>query len=308
MFSRNPIFVFGAPRSGTSWIATLLDSHPETFYLHEPDSVLRGDYFGLDVTRALQPATNHLHAILQCRHSKTTGSRPVFEKSYRSTIGRWSRIMALYGVKSTERIVPAAARLSIPDFADVSCAIPVIKSVGLAGVGPWTHAMPSARAMIIVRHPCGHVASVVGSRAAGRLDGSVPLWWADTQQGRRYGLSKQALASEPAHIQAAWRWVVLNEKAIEDAPQVRLFSYERICENPGQEVRALFDFFGLSWERQTQRYLDESTLLNGGYFDKRRIPAQAANRWRKSFEERDRVLELVKGTRMWTRYQELADV
>ena len=34
------IVIFGSPRSGTTWLGKLFDSHPDVFYLHEPDSIL----------------------------------------------------------------------------------------------------------------------------------------------------------------------------------------------------------------------------------------------------------------------------
>ena len=34
------ILLLGSPRSGTTWLGKLFDSHPNTLYLHEPDSVL----------------------------------------------------------------------------------------------------------------------------------------------------------------------------------------------------------------------------------------------------------------------------
>ncbi len=35
-----PILVVGAPRSGTTWLAKIIDSHPDVLYRHEPDEVL----------------------------------------------------------------------------------------------------------------------------------------------------------------------------------------------------------------------------------------------------------------------------
>lgn len=35
------LLIFGIPRSGTTWLGKLFDSHPDIVYLHEPDSQFR---------------------------------------------------------------------------------------------------------------------------------------------------------------------------------------------------------------------------------------------------------------------------
>ena len=32
------VLLFGMPRSGTTWLGKIFDSHPDTLYRHEPDS------------------------------------------------------------------------------------------------------------------------------------------------------------------------------------------------------------------------------------------------------------------------------
>ena len=34
------ILIVGAPRSGTTWLAKIFDSHPATLYRHEPDEIV----------------------------------------------------------------------------------------------------------------------------------------------------------------------------------------------------------------------------------------------------------------------------
>jgi hypothetical protein len=38
-FPENSVIILGLPRSGTTWISKILDSHPAVVYRHEPDSV-----------------------------------------------------------------------------------------------------------------------------------------------------------------------------------------------------------------------------------------------------------------------------
>ena len=38
MALRAPILLFGMPRSGTTWLGKIFDSHPLVLYRHEPDT------------------------------------------------------------------------------------------------------------------------------------------------------------------------------------------------------------------------------------------------------------------------------
>lgn len=35
------LVVLGSPRSGTTWLGKIFDSHPDVLYLHEPDTIRR---------------------------------------------------------------------------------------------------------------------------------------------------------------------------------------------------------------------------------------------------------------------------
>lgn len=293
------ILLLGAPRSGTSWLGTIFDSHPGTTYLHEPDSLVRDSYSHLAGPEFAAEARSHLERLLRCRHSKSAGSRPIFHKAYRNEIARWMLRFTVYGIKGAEQVVPSVARTPIPLFAsDISRARPVLKSVSLGRVGAWRAAVPEAKVVLLIRHPCGHVASVVSGQRKGRLPPRIPLDFANTAQGQRYGITREMLGAMPAASQAAWRWAILNEKALDEAVGAKVIRYEDLCADPIPTARELFRFCNLEWHPQTESYIEASTSGGGGgFFDKRRIPVEAANRWRSTFADRETVWATIKHTK-----------
>lgn len=295
----DPILVFGAPRSGTTWLGKILDSHPDTLLRHEPDTIDPGsDYSFVPDEAPGEIVHAHLARLLTCRRLKTIGTRPVFAKAYLNAAQRWTRTACVYAFKGAERYLhPGFGRLSVPDFVSVSEARPVLKSVGLGRAGVWSHACPRARAILLVRHPCGHVASVMRGQQGGYLESRHPLGFVACAHAQRYGLTRAKLEDQPAEVRAAWRWAVLNERAIEQMRRPHIVVYEDLCADPIGVSRRMFAFCGLSWDPQTAAFIRDSVQGEGGFFETRRDPLTAANRWRTTFPEARRVLQTVAATR-----------
>jgi hypothetical protein len=73
---RSVILVLGSPRAGTTWLAKIIDSHPNILYRHEPDelrvppwtlhaSSLSGSPSGVFRSLALVPFSANLGALFQ---------------------------------------------------------------------------------------------------------------------------------------------------------------------------------------------------------------------------------------------------
>ncbi len=80
--------LMGSPRSGTTWLAKIIDSHPGVLYRHEPDSVnVRPEIPFVpemsDVAAHLVSASEYVEDLCSERSSKSTGSQPMFEKYFR---------------------------------------------------------------------------------------------------------------------------------------------------------------------------------------------------------------------------------
>jgi hypothetical protein len=136
----DPMFIIGAPRSGTTWLAKIFDSHPDVFYLHEPDTVLRNPALPIicrrgEIAKYRPVADEYVKRLLQTQTLKTVGSLPVFGKTYRGIAAhglRTGMIFAMHALGQITRRVHAVARVAVPTMADRGCGHPVrpvIKSV-----------------------------------------------------------------------------------------------------------------------------------------------------------------------------------
>lgn len=292
------IIVVGSPRSGTTWIGSIFDSHPDTFFLMEPDTIDRGDYPHTSDRVFLAEARKHYLEMSKLRASKVVGNRPFFPKSYRSAWLANMRVAAIYGVKGLERLIGRPIAIPVPDFGKVEEARLVIKSVSMLGrSASWRAAMPYAEFVHVIRHPCGHVDSVLRGQKGHKLADGIPLGFSDCSVAKKYGITQADLRTMPEHLRVAWRWAVLNEKAMEEIDGAHLLVYDDFCADPLTETERLFQELGLSWSDQTRIYLEESTSSDGSYFETKRLPLSAAMAWKTQFAFADDVLSALAGTK-----------
>lgn len=301
------IFIFGAPRSGTSWLGKILDSHPNTLYRAEPDKELRNTDIPFlcteqDIVAHREATARYAEVLMNVHNSNALGSPPYLRKAYHSDVQFALRQTTIYAVKSLGRIKGLSGplgNLNVPDFADYSSNAtiePVIKSVGSLGrVGLYLSALPDAKIIVIVRHPCGHIASVVSGQKLRKLPQSMALGGiGETEPAQRRGMDQQTLESLPIVEQLAWRWLVLNEMAMQQAAgndNVMILKYEDLCAEPEKVTREIFAFSGLDWSPQTEDFVSESTASrnkNGtGYFSINRDPLVAAMKWKEQMAQED---------------------
>lgn len=307
------IFVFGLPRSGTSWLGKIFDSHPETLYRHEPDKNLHvaGVPLVFPVER-IEERRDRLDAFLlralANRSPGVTAKQPAFFKSYRSPARYLTRTAFSYLAKTLPGRL--ANRVPVPDLIDPGRSAPrlVLKSINALGrAGALARLLPEARILLLLRHPCGQIASTLRGHAARKFPVRLPSehyqilqMLVDTEQGQAHGLTLDDLRSMHPVERLAWRWILFVEKAIADTlglANIRLVRYEDLCAAPMDGIRELFGVTGLSWHPQTEGFIRESTRgEDGQYFGLRKDPVRSANKWRQELEEKDiarifRVLE-----------------
>ena len=310
---QGPILLLGAPRSGTSWLGKIFDSHPDVLYRHEPDVVLEDD--GLPwicpevVTEAdRRMAEEYLRRLATTATARTSGKPPFFPKSYRGPMARLVRIMLMGGLRAAEMCGTAPARLNrmpVPDLIAAgarSRVRVVVKSNSAHGrAHVYAQAWPHARFVLILRDPWGYAASIRRGKSIGKMDVPPLQWIPESSVARRYGLTEERLATLPELEQLAWNWVISNEKVLldlEGSAALKVITYRALCEEPMRQTQELFAFAGLQWNRQTEVFIDRSTKSFGPdrYYAVFKNTRDAMNRWRKDLtsEEQQRILRVLR--------------
>jgi hypothetical protein len=294
------IFLLGAQRSGTTWLGKIFDSHPDVLYRHEPD---HGD-------TSQAPLRTLVENWIANRSQRAAAKRPFFRKSWQSAPAFWAR-SALATLLAAATRLPAIgrtiARLSIPDLGSSPHMRVAIKSIDWCeGVGAFARVLPDSRTIVILRHPCGQVASVMRGNAGGRFTlrepgTDMPFDEIPTLRfAAARGVDEAAFQALPEAARYAWAWVMFNEtalNALEGLPNAKIVVYEDLCARPAETARDMFSFAGLDWNSQTVEFLERSTNHQGttGYYAVFKNAIAAAERWRATMPpaDQDAVREVV---------------
>ncbi|MCO6439800.1 MAG: sulfotransferase [Nitrococcus mobilis] len=291
------------PRSGTTWLGKIFDSHPDTLYRHEPDSFGRLNFMPIApepdeaplYARQLEDFVRTLPAL---RDTKIAASLPSFAKSYLSYPQHlWNEFAIRLAKLEAKFKGEAHARLWLPASATRHARV-LWKSIeSVSRLGIITSALPQAVGVLIIRHPCGYVASVIRGKSQKRFtDGEsvgedIPLLalLARTRIANEYGITLQRLRQAPPIERLAWQWVLCNDKAlVETAGGNRILTirYEDLCQNPEAVTRRMFDWTGLEFNAQTHAFIKASTRTHQSrYYSVFKNPEIAAHSWRSSLSQ-----------------------
>jgi hypothetical protein len=291
------ILVFGLPRSGTTWIGKLFDSHPDTLYRHEPDSVRRLSMplfpEKQDAKRYREELEQFVATLPRMRSPEVVGKQPLFPKSYQSAAGLTAYRASVVVAKAASRVHRHFPCLYRPTGADDRNARVVWKSVESSGrLGVCIEALPAVCAIHLMRHPGGYVASVLRGQAGERFSGEKPatdnLWLLKmllaTSNGKAHAAGLDDLERLTPDERLAWCWVLTQEKILADvagSDRVLTIRYEEVCAQPIEMTRRIFEFTGLDWQPHTERFVRASTeATDSNYYSVFKNPQASAERWR----------------------------
>ena len=300
--SARRLVILGSPRSGTTWLGKIFDSHPDVLYRHEPDTICRnGDIPFLPEAEAVAAAVPafaaYLTELLRVRHPKVTAQAPFFAKKFRPT---WASIPHRILARAAQGSAWAAERssgvpvLSVPDMVAQGRApeVVVMKSVSSLGrASLFLEADPTLRLIHIARHPCGQIASRLRGCRQALLDAHTFVGsLARTRLATRLGLDEPRMASLSIEGQMACQWTIANtmvHEALVGHPRYRFVAYEGLSASPEAAARAIFEWAGLSWSAQTEEFLHLSTAGSGRerYFGVVRDSRREIGKWQKELSQ-----------------------
>jgi hypothetical protein len=291
---RSPIFLFSSARSGSTWLAKIFDSRPDVLYLHEPDLADRGldllPYWFEDAPtdRQTSQARRYLERLIKARTPRATGTRPFFSKTYRNPVQEITRRGLIYVAKAGERSGADWFRdhMKIPDLSNGHIEpMIVLKSVtGLGRVESFLKASNGqVRPILLIRHPCGYVRSMLQGEKLGLLNRMPALGTLlDTRSARALSAREALNGSDDVISRLAWDWLLSNSEAqiaVKAAHGVTV-TYETLARDTLAEIRRLFARIGLDWQPETEEFLGRASKPGGTYYSVFRDAAQSVDRWR----------------------------
>jgi hypothetical protein len=316
------ILLFGMPRSGTTWIGKIFDSHPDTLYRHEPDS--RGALKTIPLVTAVADSEQYRSAITgfvtglpRVNTPRAAASLPMFPKRYQSAVQLCIKKASVFATKAAEPLIrdlPVIDFVRYDKIVDLRVVWKSIESLGRLGV--ILRVAPDSRAVHILRHPCGYVASVLSgettrhfsSKTASSEDYPVyEMLLAVSSDKKRNPSLEDLKLMEPVE-RLAWRWVLFNEIALAGSKgfeSCTVLRYEDLCAEPLGKARALLRFAGLDWHSQVEHFIRRSTASNSDhYYSVFKDPADSSTKWQHELpaSQIDAIIKVVRQSSLHNHY------
>ena len=250
----NVVVIVGSGRSGTSFLAKLLDSSPRVLYRHEPDATV----FSEKVPHLPIPPEEYENYFDDTRQYMQRLIRQRDPKTYRSSTGNYAFPLFLYLAKIASKI---RIKINIPDLLiKGSSPIYLIKSVNSIGRAPlFLSSMPEIKYLHIVRHPCGVISSILDGIKIKQM--RKPEYIDQIFKSREveiYPYSHEKISSLSYEEKQAYCWMLYNNKIYREMMKnknYRLVFYEELCVKLYDEILDIANHAGIEFEEQMKGHL-----------------------------------------------------
>jgi hypothetical protein len=278
------IVVIGVPRSGTTWVSTILSTAPGTVLINEPDypeSYLSGglavDEYGLYPVIGMGASASPYEMIWDVAFSGGFPGRAMTRRIGRMLVAMPPKIIQPF-VRTAARIVPRIR--TSPEHC-------VVKTVNAQFAIDWI-AERYHPTVIVVRR---NLLSVIGSwLQMGFIPYAIttPFELSEHPEIRREFLEPLSLhppsRDAPLIKRIAWHVGLLSiglERAVARHPEWIVLDHEDLCKSPIECFRALFSEAGLTWTDDVERELHRLDRPGSG-LNVQRVAREQIDSWKTS--------------------------
>lgn len=288
-----PRFILGVERSGSTWLANIVDAHPESQLYMEPFAP-RIEVFPDFPDRLVYLAKTNRYLRERVRKGIDRLERYKYPRFHRRDESRLKRFLVYrvlfpvsefttLGVQMFGFERPLAHlrfknlnknRIENPELNRLSktaeASLIAVKELRLNfKVGVIADLWPESRTLVIVRNPLSQIASILRLLRKGMLHDLRAALHTVVEHARgyrRFDPYEEALASVDAanlvhRVTAYWflNYAILLEDLARHDLSSRLIRHEDLCQAPQEQRRAVLEFLGLPDDSQTERYVQWST-------------------------------------------------
>ncbi len=143
----------------------------------------------------------------------------------------------------------------------------LIKEIGWERDLEKTAESLSPKVVLIVRHPCAVVCSLLKGQRRGLIPGEHREHWLSIRQHEcsDLGFRSSTVLAMNSHEFSALRWLLENyayQSVLERCPNSHVVVYEQLCQEPLKIASRHFDFLGWPMELETERFINDSTGIH----------------------------------------------
>lgn len=214
--------IFGAPRSGTSWLGQLFNSSPHVIYRFQP--LFSYAFKGRLTAHSSREEINKFYVDLSytkdnfvTQKVNVSGNPGIKFSKYKPNLLVWKEVRYHHIIDN------------------------LLKNSETKIIG-------------VVRHPCSVIYSWFRAPKEFNSEWKISEEWLNAQK-------KNAGRTEEYNGYAKWKELAFQYLHLRNAYPSKfiIVIYERLVENPKHELKKLFTFCNLSWSLQTENFIKEST-------------------------------------------------
>ncbi len=264
--------ILGYPRSGTTWFANLINTHPDVVYRHEmvgrcyrdfPDELFRKLKYDYELSD-----DDYCKALKIILSPNVESDRaPFFAKRHLLIPNPKFHYLMWISARTATLLQPLYKLLYQPRGNKLSLVIKETRST--MNMDSIIQAIRSKKNIILFRHPCGAIASSLNGIKNGKMTPSTiddREYWFNENRDRDFvkALSPDAelIRDLPEYEYLALRWRQQNEDYLEFNKQNMdniYIHYEEFMANQEQASKALFEQLSLSYVESVQKFIQISS-------------------------------------------------